>query len=280
MADEIPLYEELKSRLALAEGTLKAISHESIDAMIGKQGVYLLRLKEVEDALEESVEELTEYAYALTHNLKEPLRAIHNYVDFLFEDVGDTLAEAPRSYLEGIRTAIRQSDRQFSDLETIYRIRKHAMQDDYCRIPELIGEIRSICQTNPMKKLILQPRDWPVFRCEKFLLRHILTELICNGFKFNRSEEKRIEVGWQPAGEDRIELLVRDNGIGIAPQYHDQVFRIFQRLHTTREYEGTGIGLAIVKRAAKRMGGTLRIESTVGEGSLFCLGLPKSVIAL
>ncbi|MFO7686365.1 MAG: ATP-binding protein, partial [Desulfobacterales bacterium] len=89
---------------------------------------------------------------------------------------------------------------------------------------------------------------------------------------------KKVELGWRQAADHRIEIFVRDNGIGIEPRFHEGIFRIFKRLHTDCDYGGTGIGLAIVRRAAQKIGGSLRVESTLGEGSTFYLGLPESII--
>jgi len=121
-------------------------------------------------------------------------------------------------------------------------------------------------------------QNWPRFRSERFLLRQILLALINNGLKFNDADIKRIEIGWQAVADHGIEIFVRDNGIGIDPQYQQQIFDIFRRLHTESEYEGTGIGLAVVKRAVQRIGGKLRLESAVGEGSTFYINLPNSLI--
>ena len=109
---------------------------------------------------------------------------------------------------------------------------------------------------------------------EPVLLRQIFQNLISNATKFNRAPRKRIELGWRLAGEHDCELYVRDNGLGIDPRYAEQIFQIFQRLHTQQEYEGTGIGLAIVKKAVSRMGGTVHVTSTPGEGSTFFVTLP------
>jgi signal transduction histidine kinase len=106
----------------------------------------------------------------------------------------------------------------------------------------------------------------------------MLINLINNGFKFNRSEIRRVEVGWQAVKGNMIEVFVRDNGIGIEPQFQEQIFSIFSRLHTAREYAGTGVGLAVVKRAAQRIGAKLRVESVVGEGSTFYVHLPKTIL--
>jgi signal transduction histidine kinase len=180
-----------------------------------------------------------------------------------------------KKYLEGLRVAINQSNMQFEDLETLYRINNHRMNFEAFEMRELLDEIQALFKDTSEKKLILA-KNWPVFRSERFLLRRILVELINNGFKFNRADIKRVEVGLQTAADNRIEILVRDNGIGIDSQYQQQIFDIFKRLHTQSEYEGTGIGLAVVNRAVQKIGGQLRVESTVGEGSTFYINLPPA----
>jgi signal transduction histidine kinase len=121
-------------------------------------------------------------------------------------------------------------------------------------------------------------QGWPTIQTEAVLLRQIFQNLILNGIKFNQSSPKVIELGWLPAGEDKFDLVVRDNGIGIAERHQEQIFRVFQRLHTSQEYEGTGIGLAIVEKAAKKLGGLVRIESSSGQGSTFFITLPKTQV--
>jgi light-regulated signal transduction histidine kinase (bacteriophytochrome) len=123
---------------------------------------------------------------------------------------------------------------------------------------------------------IVGANDWPTIDAEPTLLRQIFLNLISNAIKFNTSTHKRVEIGWLPLEEERCEVFVRDNGIGIEPRHHEQIFRVFQRLHTTREYEGTGLGLAIVKKASSKLHATVRIESKAGEGSTFFVALPKT----
>jgi signal transduction histidine kinase len=118
--------------------------------------------------------------------------------------------------------------------------------------------------------------DWPTIDTDPTLLRQILQNLIGNAIKFNRSPRTRVEIGWLPVGEDRYELFVRDNGIGIEPRDHEKIFSVFQRLHTREEYGGTGLGLAIVKKASGKLHGSVRVESKPGEGSTFFVVLPKT----
>ena len=224
-------------------------------------------------ALSESNQELNEYAYALTHNLKAPFRAVQNYAGFLTEDLADKLEGEPKQYLDGIKKAIIQAADQFKDLESLYRVRNYPADSESFELEELFAEMQDIFQNNSGREIVLAPKS-PMLNCCKFLLRQTLLNLIENGFKYNRSDIKKVEVGWQPAADNRFEIFVRDNGIGIDPKYHDHIFGIFKRLHTDREYEGSGIGLAIVKRAVQKIDAEIRVESAVGEGSTFYVNLP------
>ena len=104
----------------------------------------------------------------------------------------------------------------------------------------------------------------------------LFQNLIGNAAKFNVSSVKRVELSWREPDAEHWEFTVRDNGIGIEPRFQEQIFRVFERLHTTEEYEGTGIGLAIVRKAVNRLRGTIHVDSTPGEGSAFSVTLPKT----
>ena len=233
--------------------------------------------RRTQEALHESNQELNEFAYALTHNVKTPFRAVQNYADFLTEDLVDILEGETKQYLEGIKKAVMQANNQFKDLEALYRIKNYSIDFEPFEMRELLHEMQSIYKNDPGRKLIIA-ESWPELICCKFLLRQILVDLINNGFKYNRADLKIVEVGWQNAMDEGIEIFVQDNGIGIDPRYHQQIFEIFKRLHTEREYKGTGIGLAVVKRAVQNLKGKLRVESAVGEGCTFFVHLPESIL--
>ena len=223
---------------------------------------------------EQANEELSQYAYAVSHDLKGPLRAIRNYADFLYEDLADTLTGEQKTYLEGMQTAVKQGDTLINDLLNLSRLDKLALEEATADVPGTVSEIRSLL-TETADIEITVDTLWPNFSVDPTLLKQILQNLIGNAVKFNRNTPKRISIGWQPAPEDRIEIFVRDNGIGIAPQYQDQIFRIFQRLHTQEEFAGTGIGLAIVRKAAYKLNGSVRMASEPGKGSTFYVELPR-----
>ena len=228
--------------------------------------------------LEQSNQELSEYAYAVSHDLKAPLRAIRNYADFLVEDLADTLDGEPRKYIKGLKKALGEADKLITDLLAFSRIGRAPLEPDPIDIAGLLKEIQSLLRLPPEVEMIVAD-NWPEVVADRTLLMQIFQNLISNAAKFNASPKKRIELGWQDGQPDRIEFFVRDNGIGIEPQYAEQIFRVFQRLHTQQAYEGTGIGLAIVKKAAAHLGGKVRLESTPGAGSTFFVEIPRQVEA-
>jgi len=237
----------------------------------------ITEMKQLQSELRQSNQELNEFSHALTHNIKAPFRAVQNYVSFLMEDLAETIEDEPKRYLDGIKKAVDLANRQFEDLETLYSVKDRTLDYEDLDIGALLGEMASLHEGIPNRELVTATR-WPMIRGERFLLRQILMALVDNGFKYNQSSLKRVEVFWRCLADRRFEIVVRDNGIGIDPRYHDQILRLFQRLHTDSEYEGTGIGLAIVRRAVRRIGGELRIESAAGKGSTVVISLPATAI--
>ena len=264
-----------------AEGRPRHIAGINFDITHRKQSEESVHLAHLQMARQLSEterinEELSQYAYAVSHDLKDPLRAIRNYADFLFEDLADTLSGVQKKYLEGMQKAVLQGEQLIGDLLDLSRIGALVLEHETADVPGLVDEIQALLGAPPDVDFAVDP-EWPLFHADRTLLKQILQNLISNAIKFNRRTPKKIAIGWQPAPGDCIELFVRDNGIGIAPPYREQIFRIFQRLHTPREYEGTGIGLAIVRKAAYRLGGSVRLESDPQTGTTFFVLLPREM---
>lgn len=220
--------------------------------------------------------ELSEYTYAVSHDLKSPLRAIRHYADFIYEDLADTLRGDHKQYLDGLKAAVDQGDALIEDLLHYSRIGSAELEAEPIHIPNIVDEIRSMIDL-PSEVEIETVPQWPEMTSDFTHLRQIFLNLISNAVKFNESKTKRIKIGWQRVPKDRLEIFFRDNGIGIDPQYQDQVFRIFKRLHSQDAYEGTGIGLAIVQKAAQKLGGSVRFTSEPGKGSVFYVQLPRQM---
>jgi PAS domain S-box-containing protein len=232
-----------------------------------------LTLGQKASELEEANADLAQYAYAVSHDLKTPLRGIHHYADFLREDLDASLEGEQKAYLTGLGRAVCQAEALVDGLLELSRVGSCDLAYEAVNLGTLLQELIASIHV-PEDVDIVWEGAWPTIEVEPILLRQVFQNLIVNAMKFNRAPHKRVELGWYSVGEHACELFVRDNGIGIDLHYVEQIFHVFQRLHTQQEYDGTGIGLAIVKKAVSRMGGTVRVVSTPGEGSTFFVTLP------
>lgn len=224
-------------------------------------------------------EELSQFAHVVSHDLKAPLRAIANYSAWLAEDMDPALLNDDiREYLEGLRQAVRQSEELIEELLEFSRIGRQKVASERVGLGGFFRELAGSLDLGREVEVSIQV-DSPAIEAPPVLLRQIFQNLILNGVKYNRSEMKRIAIEGRTLEDGGLELTVRDNGIGIDPRFHERIFQIFQRLHTRDEYEGTGIGLAIVRKAAQQLGYSVRVESALNEGSTFFITVPASSLA-
>jgi light-regulated signal transduction histidine kinase (bacteriophytochrome) len=225
--------------------------------------------------LKEANAELSQYAHVVSHDLQAPLRAINNYVSFLREDLASSLKREQQEYLDAISRTGHEAAELVNDLLELSRIGKKTGSIEGIRTGAIIKETLASLSL-PADVEVAMVEDWPTIVSEPVLLRQIFQNLIDNAVKFNTAQNKLVGLGWREMANDIYEFRVSDNGIGIEQSNHERIFRVFGRLHTTKEYEGTGVGLAIVKKAVSKLGGSIRLESTPGEGSTFFVALPKS----
>ncbi len=281
------LHQDGSIRWFLVRGSTVRDSNNNPYRLIGTN-TDITEYKQAEEALKEAHQELSrkasdletantelaQYAYVVSHDLKAPLRAIHNYAEFLFEDLQNTLNEDQNEYLDGLMEAVSESEALVDDLLELSRIGRRSVAPERVDLHIFLKDMIASFDLPTDCKISL-PEDWPVIETQPPLLRQIFQNLIQNGFKFNQAKNKRIEMGWQPVENEAYEIFVRDNGIGIPKKYQDRIFQVFQRLHTQDEYPGTGIGLAIVKKATETLQGTVQMESEANKGSTFYITLPK-----
>ena len=232
------------------------------------------RLEEYTQDLEAANDELSQYAHVVSHDLKAPLRAIHNYSDFLAEDLSDSLDEEQKTYLEGMGRAVRQSEDLVEDLLSLSRIGRKDAPAEVVDLGKLLRELVDTLKPDDDAE-IRMPEDWPHVEVSPSLIRQVFQNFITNAFKFNVCDKKKLDIEWRENDDETYEIHFKDNGIGIESRFLDKIFVIFQRLHTAEEYEGTGIGLAIVKKAVVKMGGSVHVESRFGKGSTFLVSIPK-----
>jgi light-regulated signal transduction histidine kinase (bacteriophytochrome) len=228
--------------------------------------------------LERSNVELDAFAYAAGHDLKEPLRGIHNYTTLALREVGGSLPEATRTRLD---TVVRLTQR----MESLINSLLHYSQVDRTELSLRETDLNTVvAQVLELLKPRLEearmevriPRPLPPARCDRVRMAEVFTNLITNALKYNDKADKWVELGAVPDGDEaRFAFYVRDNGIGIKPEYHEAIFRLFKRLHGRDKFGGgTGTGLTIVKRIIERHDGRIWLESTPGQGTTFFFTLP------
>ena len=249
------------------------------------------RLREENIALQRSNEALDAFAYVASHDLKEPLRGIGNYAEFLLEDYGDRVGPDGRQMMEAL---IRLSDRMRRLIEALLqfsRLGDQPVQRQAIPLGFILDEARDqlrqrFQETNGQ---LVESTTLPRIEADSAMLLEVYTNLISNALKYSDRERPRVEVGAitsdspkfpeRAAGSDLV-LFVRDDGIGIPDEHREDVFRIFKRLHAADDYGGgTGAGLTIVQRIVAKHEGHLFFDSTPGEGTTFYFTLGDKALA-
>lgn len=230
--------------------------------------------------LEKANKELDSFAYTASHDLRAPLRGIMSFASFLEEDYKIKLDEKGLDYLKEIREGAGRMNRLIEDLLTLSRISRLQNPYEDVDMNELIGSILKRIEFDiRQNKVELEiQKNIPIVRCDRIKIGEVFLNLINNAIKFSSKNNKanpRVEVGYSDKAEFH-EFYVKDNGIGIEPRHHEQIFGIFKRLHKSSEYEGTGAGLSIVKRVIDDHGGKIWIDSNLGKGAVFYFTIPKA----
>ena len=245
-------------------------------------------LKQLNAELEERVEqrtrelaalnkELETFAYSVSHDLKAPLRGIDGYSHLLLEDHAGQLDDEGRLFLGNIRAGVKQMGRLIDDLLAYARLERRNLQNSDIRLPDMVRGIlaeRSGELERGGVRVELEVPDITV-RADADGLAQMLRNLIDNAFKYSRDAASPLVRIGAAAAEGSCHIWVQDNGIGFDMKFHDRIFEIFQRLQRAEDYGGTGIGLAMVRRAATRMGGKVWAESAPGVGATFHVELPQ-----
>lgn len=226
--------------------------------------------------LRETIGELEAFSYSISHDLRSPLRAMQAYSEVLSEDYGPLLPPEGQRYLQRIAAAAIRLDKLIGDVLTYSRVLRAPIEMQTIRLDELFTTIVESYPTfQPFKQNIELGRPLLTVKGNEASLTQCATNLIGNGLKFvppGKTPHLKI---WTEADGEKVAICFSDNGIGIAAKDQPRIFDIFQRVHPESNYEGTGIGLAIVRKAVDRMNGTLSLESVEGEGSTFRIYLPR-----
>lgn len=265
----------------------KVLSMEIADRKEAQVG-----LKQYAKDLENSNNDLDDFAYIASHDLKEPLRGIANYAGFLIEDYQDKLDDDGRAKLETLQRLASRMETLIDSLLFYSRLGRTDLAYQNTDLNEVVQEVLESLHIVLTEKdvEIRKPMSLPTIRCDHVRMAEIYRNLISNAMKYNDKSEKWIEIGFRETqdsigqqGDKAIgqptAFYVRDNGIGIRDNHQDKIFTIFKRLHGRHKYGGgIGAGLTIVKKIVERHGGRIWVESTYGKGTTFFFTLENTGI--
>jgi light-regulated signal transduction histidine kinase (bacteriophytochrome) len=233
------------------------------------------RLNETLTDLQRSNKELEQFAYVASHDLQEPLRMVASYTQLLAERYENQLDDKAKKFIRYAVDGAVRMQMLINDLLTFSRVGTRGKPPEQVDAHTVLGEaINNLKMNIDDTKAIITNDELPEVRADVSQLVLLFQNLIGNSMKFHGTETPRIHISAMDEGHEWL-FSVKDNGIGIDPQYADKVFIIFQRLHTKEEYPGSGIGLAICKKIVERHGGRIWFESESGKGATFFFTIPK-----
>ncbi|ACB74234.1 sensor histidine kinase [Opitutus terrae] len=221
--------------------------------------------------------ELEAFSYSVSHDLRAPLRHIDGFASLLAKHAAGTLDEKGQRFITIISDAARRMGRLIDDLLTFSRMGRAQLETMTVDQNQLITDVIRDNELDRDQRIEWQLEPLPAVRADPAMLRQVWFNLLGNAVKYSaRAEPPRIEVGWRSDPENSASqvFFVRDNGVGFDMRYAAKLFGVFQRLHAESEFEGTGIGLANVRRIIMRHGGRVWAESTPGAGATFFFSLP------
>jgi PAS domain S-box-containing protein len=228
-------------------------------------------------SLREAVTQMEEFSYSVSHDLRAPLRAMQGYATAVLEDYGDRIDQEGRDYLQHIASAGKRMDRLTRDVLVYSKIPRTAFKVQPVELDKLVSDI--VQQNLPAKSksacIKIEKPLLPVLGNESFLSQSI-SNLIDNAVKFAAKDRPLAIRIWTERREDQVRLWVEDNGIGILPEHQARVWGMFERIHPQHMYEGTGIGLAIVRKTIERMNGAMGVVSDGATGSKFWIQLASA----
>ena len=224
--------------------------------------------------LNEAVQELEAFSYSVSHDLRAPLRSIRGFTELTLEEAADRLHEGEKDYLLRVQRAVTRLDQLISDLLAYTRVSKTRVEIHPVDLQALVSDLRREHPEfqAPWAEIVIEESLSPVMGNVAYLTQCV-TNLLSNAVKFVKPGQVPHVRIWTEQRKGKVGLWIRDNGIGIPAESLGRVFDMFERLHVGNGYEGTGVGLAIVRRAVQRMNGTITVESTEGDGTTFCIEL-------
>jgi light-regulated signal transduction histidine kinase (bacteriophytochrome) len=233
------------------------------------------RIDERTDQLAQANKELESFSYSVSHDLRAPLRAIDGFASIIIEDFVDGFPSDAREYLDRIRINATRMGTLIDDLLALSRLSRHDLEKSTICLKDLVDDVlQEIQQDFKSRDIQIQVDESVYMNADPILMKQVYVNLMSNALKYTANVESTlIEVGANDL-DGSYTYFVRDNGVGFDIRYAEKVFEVFQRVHRQDEYEGTGIGLAIVQRVIRRHDGTVWADSAVGKGTTIYFTLP------
>ncbi len=280
MVESLYFRENQLGYVVFEAGPVEPGVYEVLRAQISSalQGAFLVQsLQQQSTQLEAANKELEAFAYSVSHDLRAPLRHIDGFLDLLQTRLAPTLDEQNRHYMETVSKAAQRMGTLIDDLLAFSRMSRHELSRRSVNLDSLAHDV--ILELEPEtqgRSIHWHLADLPIVTGDRAMLRIALINLISNALKFTRPRpHAEIEIGCDQAAAAETIVFVRDNGVGFDMTYADRLFGVFQRLHRADEFEGTGIGLANVRRIINRHGGRTWAEGAVDHGATFYFSLPQ-----
>ena len=265
------------------------LNARQIQKAIGKEKIILLAIEDITERrraeevirahtleLESTNRDLDAFSYSVSHDLRAPLRAIDGFSRIVLEEYASTLDPEARRLLDVIRNNTRRMGQLIDDLLDFSRLGRteiHLSRIDMASMARSVFE--ELLPPGETGKTEFRVGSLPDAFGDPTLVRAVWANLLSNAIKFSGNKERRaVEVGGKTAGDENV-YFVRDNGAGFDMRYINKLFGVFQRLHSLEEFEGTGVGLAIIQRIIQRLGGRVWAEGRVGAGAMFSFSLPR-----
>jgi signal transduction histidine kinase len=238
--------------------------------------------------LEENVRERTEelkianreleaFSHSVSHDLRSPLRAVSVFTQALLTEHAESLNDEGKRLLQNVNAGAAHMDRLITDLLRLSQLNRQALHRTPVRFAELAQRVIDGMTTERAGRDIeFVIADFPTWQVDQGLMQQVFVNLISNAIKFTRERDKaRVEIGYRMDGTTLV-VFVRDNGVGFNMKHMNKLFGVFQRLHSAEQFEGTGVGLSIVRRIVERHGGKVWVDGAQDQGATFYFSLPDS----
>ena len=281
MKDVIKAVKEIVDNKGLLEPPKNMIQHsfseQYLKLLVDKLEEKIAELEKIKNELQDANKELDSFTYTVSHDLRSPLRGIDAYSNILKEELSGNLGQENQKILDAIIHNVRKMSSLIDELLDFSHLGRAEIFKKGVDMYKLVNDVFAEQVTNiksypPSLQLGLITEA----NCDPVLIKLVLTNLISNAIKYSRlNEHPVIEIGMKNEKDSAV-YYVKDNGAGFDMNYADKLFGVFQRLHTQKEFEGSGVGLAIVHRIISRHGGRVWADAKVNEGAIFYFSLPKT----